>query len=118
MLDAQLGQLAAALDAHGGPFLLGAHISLADILVYPFLKRFAVAAPLTGYAVEAAGGGSIGRWLAAMDARPSCATTAADPQLLLEAFKRHKALDWFDYLTVGAFELHPHNAHLLQRSSK
>lgn len=112
-LEAQLGQLAAALQVHGGPYLLGADVSLADILVWPFLKRFSVAAPLTGYEVEA--NVHIQRWLAAMDARPSCATSAADPQLLLDAFRKHRSLDFFDFETFGAFELHPHNAHLLQQ---
>lgn len=112
-MDAALRGLAASLSKHGGPFLLGAAPTLADIAVYPFAKRFAVAAPLTGYDVAAAAGGAIGGWLAAMDARPSCATTAADPGLLLKAFQQHMSLDFFDYESYTAFQLHPHNRHLL-----
>lgn len=113
-LEAQLGQLAAALERHGGPFLLGADVSLADIVAAPFIRRFAVAAPLIGYDVRAAGGGAVGRWLDALDARPSGAAAAADPSLLLEAFRKHRSLDFFDYDTYRCFELHPHNAaHLL-----
>lgn len=112
-MDAALAELAAAIAATGGPFLLGPAPTLADINCYPFIKRYSVAAPLTGYDVAAAGGGAVGRWLAAMDGRPSAATTAADPALLLQAFKTHQSLDFFDYETYSVFELHPHNRHLL-----
>lgn len=114
-LDTELGQLAASIAAHGGPFLLGPQPCTADILVYPFISRFAVAAPLTGYDVAAAGGGAIGAWLAAWASRPSAAATAADPALLLAAFSREHSLDFFDFSTYRCFQLHPHNAHLLQQ---
>ena len=113
--ESQVAGLAASLQRHGGPFLLGEQPTLADILVYPFIKRFAVAAPLTGFDVEAALGGAIGGWLAAMDARPACRATAADSGLLLAAFRKHRSLDFFDYDGYGAFDLHPQNAHLLER---
>jgi len=69
---------------------------------------------LAGFDVEAAAGGAIGRWLAAMDGRPSCSATAADPALLIKAYRKHMSLDFFDYDPYGAFSLHPQNAHLLQ----
>ena len=112
--EVQLAGLDAALRQHGGPFLLGPQPSLADIMVYPFLKRYAVAQPLTGYDVGAALGGSVGRWLAAMGARPSCRTTSADDALLLQAYQQHRSLDFFDLETYSCCQLHPHNAtHLL-----
>ena len=113
-MDSALGGLAAAL-AHGGPYLLGRQPTLADIQAYPFIKRYAVAAPLTGYDVAAAAGGAIGAWLAAMDARPSAAATHADEALLLAAFQADRGLDWFDYRTVHVFELHPHNRERLRQ---
>jgi hypothetical protein len=73
---------------------------------------------LCGYDVSAALGGSIGAWLAAMDARPSCGVTAADSALLLKAYKRHMSLDFFDYDTYTAFQLHPHNAQFLQQQNR
>lgn len=113
--EQQLRQLDASLQRHGGPFLLGAHPSLADINIYPFLKRFDVGMrQLAGYNVIAALGGGIGAWLAAMDARPTCRTSAADSGLLLQAYEEHMSLDFFDYETFGCFQLHPHNAHLLE----
>ncbi len=113
--EAQLEQLAASLQRHGGPFLLGSQPSLADILVYPFIKRFAVAAPLTGYNVETPLGGAIGGWLAAMDGRPSCRATAANSELLLAALRKHRSLDFFDSDSFSSCELHPQNAHLLEQ---
>lgn len=113
-LEQQLEQLAAALEQHGGPFLLGPAVSLADIVVAPFIRRFAVTAPLVGYDSRTVGGGAVGRWLDALHARPSGAAVAADPELLLEAFRQHRSLDFFDYETYTAFQLHPQNAaHLL-----
>jgi glutathione S-transferase len=113
--EEHLRGLHASLERHGGPYLLGSQPSLADIVVYPFMKRFDVAAPLTRYDVSAALGGSIGRWLAAMDARPSCRTSAASSAALLQAYRQHRSLDFFDYETFGCFQLHPHNAALLNQ---
>lgn len=114
--EAELRQLAASLQQHGGPFLLGQQPSLADINLYPFLKRFDVGMrKLCGYDVSAALGGSIGEWLLAMDARPSCTATASDPALLAKAYEKHMCLDFFDYHTYTCFQLHPQNAHLLER---
>ena len=114
----QLLQLESSLQRHGGPCLLGPHPSLADINVYPFLKRVEVGLrQLAGCAdvstALGSNGGPIGAWLAAMDARPACRTTAADSGLLLQAYQQHKSLDFFDFETFSCFQLHPHNAHLL-----
>jgi len=72
-----------------------------------------VCAPLTGYDLTTAAGGAVGPYLAAMDARASCATAEPDAALLLQAFRKHSSLDFFDYSTYSCFQLHPHNAHLL-----
>ena len=113
--EQQLSKLAAVLTQHGGPYLLGAEPCLADINVYPFIKRFAVGMPqLCGYDVSMAAGGAVGAWLAAMDARPSCHASAADGDLLLRAYKQYMSLDFFDYDSHTVFQLHPHNAHALR----
>jgi hypothetical protein len=41
-MDAVLTQLSSSLSRHGGPFLMGSQPTLADILVYPFLRRYQV----------------------------------------------------------------------------
>ena len=59
--------------------------------------------------VRAAGGGTVGRWLAAMEGRPSAATTTPDGELFLAALRQQESLDFFDYETYGVFDLHPQN---------
>ena len=99
------------LTESGGPFLQGNSISLADISVYPFLKRFSVAFPefCGGYDVCDVLGGGVGMWLRAVEARPAAAVTTANDDLLLKALRRHKSLDFFDYDSYLACDLHPHN---------
>jgi glutathione S-transferase len=111
--EAHLRGLSASLQRHGGPFLLGTHLTLADVMVYPFLYRFSVAKKFSGYDIGAVLGGRIGEWLAALEARPAFRTTSADSRLLLEAFTAHQSLDFFDYETYTCFQLHPHNQHML-----
>ncbi len=41
-LEDVLSQLGSSIDRHGGPFLMGDRPSLADILIYPFMRRFEV----------------------------------------------------------------------------
>ncbi|CAL8463333.1 g2867 [Coccomyxa elongata] len=106
--EAQLTTLDESLSNFGGPFLLGERASLADLIIFPFMERFALAKVFTGYDVHDALGGSIGTWLSSMAERPSCKAASANHTLLLEAFKKHRSLDFFDFTTYTATELHPH----------
>ena len=45
----------------------------------------------------------------AMAQRPAAQSAAADPTLLLDAYRQHKSLDFFDYSTYNATDLHPQN---------
>lgn len=40
--------------------------------------------------------------------QPWCQTAAPDEEKLAEAFRQHKSLDFFDYVTYDAFKVHPH----------
>ena len=95
----------------GGPFLMGNTITLADIAVYPFVKRYQLACRefCNGYDVSSVLNGVVGQWLDAMGQRPACQITTAKDELLLKAYKQHKGLDFFDYDTYLATELHPQN---------
>ncbi|BDA48804.1 probable protein IN2-1 homolog B [Coccomyxa sp. Obi] len=106
--EAQLRRLDGVLSKFGGPFLFGERVSLADLIIFPFMERFALAKEFTGYDVHDALGGSIGAWLSSMAERPSCKMASANSTLLLEAFRKHRSLDFFDYTTYMATELHPH----------
>ena len=51
----------------------------ADIVLFPFIDRFALCAPRhAGYDVRGACGGAIGKWLDAMSARQSCMVSCAN----------------------------------------
>jgi glutathione S-transferase len=109
--EAQLSSLQSTLQRHGGPFLMGERLTLADIAYYPFARRFDVGMPhFCGYDLSAALGGSVGGWLQAMGQRESCGITTADDALLLAAYQQHRSLDFFDYDPYGVFDLHPQNA--------
>lgn len=108
--EAALRPLHNSLQRHGGPFLAGQQPSLADVVYYPFAKRFDLGARrFSGYDMHAALGGSVGGWLEAMGRRESARITTADDALLLAAYEEHKCLDFFDYTTYDVFQLHPQN---------
>ena len=100
------------LRTYGGPYLLGHSLTIADIIVYPFLSRFALAAKhFSNFNISqtADGGDLVDKWLKDMRARPSCEITTPNEQCLLSAFQEHMSLDFFDYHTYTACKLHPHN---------
>ena len=60
----------------------------ADIVLFPFIDRFALCAPRhAGYDVQAACGGAIGQWLDVMSARQSCIVSCANSDALLQAYR-------------------------------
>jgi len=97
--------------SNGGPFLMGEHLTLADIAVFPFLKRYQVACRefCNGYDVSSMFDGVVGHWLDAMGQRSAVQITTASDELLLKAYKNKKSLDFFDYDSYSATELHPQN---------
>ena len=68
----------------------------ADIVLFPFIDRFALCAPRhAGYDVQAACGGAIGKWLDAMSARQSCMVSCANSDALLQAYRCTHCLSRF-----------------------
>eukprot|EP00887_Chlorella_sp_A99_P007804 scaffold20.g7804.t1 len=96
--------LAASLQRSGGPYLLGRQLGLADVLLWPFWRRFDLALRALG---QPALGGPLAGWAAAVGARPSCRVTAGDEGRWLEALRTRRSLDWFDFESVGLDALHP-----------
>jgi glutathione S-transferase len=94
-----------------GPFLMGTQLTIADIAVFPFVKRYQVACKefCNGYNVSSVLDGVVGQWLEAMGQRPACQITTACDELLLQAYKKHLSLDFFDYDSYEVTELHPQN---------
>lgn len=103
------------IQRFGGPYLLGSSVSLADLVVWPFVRRFDIAArEFAGFDVSQELDGVVGKWLGVMGSRPACQVTFPNADLFLKAFHRHKSLDFFDYDTYRSCELHPDNAIYLQ----
>lgn len=114
-LQQRLRPLGEALQASGGPYLLGKDVTLADLAVFPFLRRYdlIMRSVLQGCDAAAVLGPQVGGWLQAMGAREACGVTAAADALLLSAYRKHRCLDFFDYDSYGVFDCHPQNRCLL-----
>ncbi|KAL0019623.1 hypothetical protein WJX77_004229 [Trebouxia sp. C0004] len=107
--EQQLQRFQASVDQSGGPFFMGSELSLADLIYMPFMERFATAMPaFTPYDPCDACDGRIGEWLAAMRQLECCSLAAPDQKLFLQALKQESSLDFFDFTTYKAHQLHPH----------
>jgi len=106
-----VGDLAAALEASGGPYLAGPAVSLADCALVPFLERFDLALRgVAGWAWDEEDGAArrLAQYLRDVRARPAFRAAAPDDQLMLAALREHMSLDFFDYESVPDLALHPH----------
>eukprot|EP00884_Botryococcus_braunii_P015414 jgi/Botrbrau1/2556/Bobra.0079s0043.2 len=104
----RLESLEYALNVSGGPFLAGPEVSLADVVVWPFMSRFKLAAQeLCVLDISEECGGSLRAWLNRMEQRASCRECDPDPKLLAKAFRRKRSLDFFDYTSYGVASVHP-----------
>ena len=84
-------------------------------MYWPFAERFDLVLPhLCSPGMRELGPPEIALWMDAMQSRKSCQAAAADPKLFLRAVDKHRSIDFFDYHTYNAHDLHPHlNAALL-----
>jgi glutathione S-transferase len=87
--EAALGAMSDALRTRGGPFVLGASVSLADTSVYPFWTRAVVVlghyrewTPPSGERF-----GPLHTWAAAMGALPFVSKTAVDGAVFIEGYR-------------------------------
>ncbi|KAK9815524.1 hypothetical protein WJX72_005036 [[Myrmecia] bisecta] len=104
----QLQRLASSLDKSGGPYLAGQHVSVADLVYFPFVERFDVAMREFNLLNTEKAMPAVWRWLQTMHARESCQIVSANPRKLAEAYKQHSSLDFFDYCSYSTLSLHPH----------
>ena len=110
-LQESLDILEESIEAHAGPYLAGEAVSLADLVIYPFVERFDVALPIAtseGTRVRDVNA-RVAQWMEFMAQRPSCAWASANRALLEKAYRKHMCLDFFDYTTYDQWDLHPHN---------
>lgn len=106
--------LCTIIETSGGPFLLGSHPGVADIMSWPFvhralccMKKFSSHDAMAEFE-ESGLCGHASAWIKAMQSCSSVNIALPKDDLLLEALKSSGRLDWFDYQTVGVNELHPH----------
>jgi len=90
---AALLALSRALGRRGGPYALGASLSLADVLVWPFIARtVTVLGHYKDFSLgelEGAEFAPLHAWVAAMRARPAVARTTAPDELLIDGYKTY-----------------------------
>lgn len=84
---AAVGAVGVALGA--GPFFLGARVTMADVLLYPFVERLCV---LKHYRqlelpTEGAGFAAFEAWTVAMAARPSAVATAQPADFFINGYR-------------------------------
>lgn len=107
--EKELHKVENAFQKFGGPFLTGSSVSLADLVVWPFMERFLLALQhIQGYRVQEHTSQQLHLWIEAMKARPSSQFASPDEASLLSAFRKHMRLDFFDFHTYDAASLHPH----------
>lgn len=101
-LERNVASLDALLRSSRGDFLFGKSPSLADLAIYPFAERFALACrEFQQYDLgEAQGAGAFVVWLEAMASRDSAKALRPSDEKLLEAWRRTGRLDYFDYETA------------------
>lgn len=91
---AALRALSLALGRRGGPFALGPHLSLADVLVWPFVARaIVVLGHYKGFSLEGLEGAdfdALRAWVAAVKARPAVQRTTAPPEVFIEGYKSYQ----------------------------
>ncbi|KAL3135361.1 hypothetical protein ABBQ32_007549 [Trebouxia sp. C0010 RCD-2024] len=77
-----------AIKRSGGPYLMGSEVSLADLLYFPFMERFALSMPeFTGFDPCDACDGIMSDWLEAMGHLTCCQLASADDKLFQQALR-------------------------------
>lgn len=101
-------RLSDSIERCKGPYLAGEHLTLADIAYWPFMERFLACAKEFSEYDASAGLPAVQRWIEVMQQREAVQKTAPNAGSFLQAMREHECLDWFDYVTSPAMELHGH----------
>ena len=106
-LERAVRELDDTIGRHGGAYLFGDDVTLADLAVFPFAERFQLAMRefQDGYELGASQRDGTAdhfvRWLATMNARESAKALRPDDEKLLASWRRTGRLDYFDYETAS-----------------
>lgn len=101
-------RLSESIDRGGGRYLAGPDMTLADVAYWPFMERFLSCAKEFSDYDASAGLESVQRWIGTMQQRDAVVLAAPDAAAFIQAMHKHACLDWFDYSTSAAMELHAH----------
>ena len=101
-MAAECERIESIIESNGGPYLMGAEVTLADLALWPFAERYELAMrEFQGVELRAMGpSGSLGRWIDVMKSRPSVVGLKPDDDKLLASWRRTMRLDYFDYETA------------------
>ncbi|CAI5486191.1 unnamed protein product [Closterium sp. Naga37s-1] len=92
-----LDSLEEAVCQSQGPFLMGANLSLADAVLFPFLARFQLVSEGIRGEPFAPDHPLVTQWMAAMWQQPPARRTFPDKDRFLLALKQYASLDYFDF---------------------
>lgn len=85
---AAVATLSKALEANGGPFVLGQHMTVPDLLVWPFVQRFVTLKHYRGLEVPSTPEyAAFHRWVSACKARKSVQATGMPDEYFVEGYK-------------------------------
>ena len=101
-MAAECERIESIIESNGGPYLMGAEVTLADLALWPFAERYELAMrEFQGVELRDMGpSGSLGRWIDVMKSRPSVVGLKPDDDKLLASWRRTMRLDYFDYETA------------------
>lgn len=91
LCDKAVKEIVAQLEESGGPFLMGKEFGFADVALAPFIPvRCDIMRRLADYdPVKAAGSKKLEEWCEKVTSRKSVRKTMAEPDKLLETYKRY-----------------------------
>jgi glutathione S-transferase len=103
---------------HLSSFIGGDQPCIAEFIVWPFISRALLCVKELNPANVVVGSsayneqkhGQFQLWVDSMMRLPAVQMAAADEGLLVDAWRRTRRMDWFDYETVPVGQLHPHLA--------
>jgi glutathione S-transferase len=104
--EATCQRLVRYIQQSGGPYIAGPDVSLADLVLWPFMERVLLCArEFSGYNATL-GSPELGDWVESMHSRESVQWAAADQRAFVRVLCDQSNLGWFDFVHSGAVDLH------------
>jgi glutathione S-transferase len=101
-------EMSRIINVSKGPYLAGPDVSLADVMIWPFIERAVMCAELFGPGNNAVEMEPVSEWIAYMQQREAVKLAQPDARCMGAALRKTMRLDWFDYETTSISDTHPH----------